>query len=43
MTRVFDEKKQQDLVFQIEQMFYDEAPWIPLWRQVSLFGGQQAD
>lgn len=38
LTSTFDEKKQQELVFQIEQMFYDEAAWIPLWRQVSLFG-----
>jgi len=38
LTSTFDEKKQQELVFQIEQMFYDEAPWIPLWRQVSVFG-----
>lgn len=38
LTSTFDEKEQQKLVFQIEKLFYDEAPWIPLWRQVSVFG-----
>lgn len=34
----FDEKKQQQLVWQITKIFADEAPWIFLWRQASVFG-----
>ncbi len=34
----FDEKKQQQLVWQITDMFADEAPWVFLWRQASVFG-----
>jgi peptide/nickel transport system substrate-binding protein len=34
----FDEKKQQQLVWQITKIFADEAPWVFLWRQASVFG-----
>jgi len=34
----FDEKRQQQLVWQITRLFAEEAPWIFLWNQVALFG-----
>lgn len=34
----FDDKKQQQLVWQISDIFADEAPWVFLWRQSSVFG-----
>ncbi len=38
LTGTFDVTKQRDLVRQISKMFVEEAPWIFLWRQASVFG-----
>ena len=33
-----DEQRLQELVWQIQEIFIEEAPWIFLWKQVALFG-----
>ena len=38
LKSTFDEKKQQEIVYKVSRMFVDEAPWLFLWNQVSLFG-----
>lgn len=38
MRTTFDVRRQRELVHQISRIFVDEAPWLFLWKQTSLFG-----
>jgi peptide/nickel transport system substrate-binding protein len=38
LTGTFDVNRQRELVHQISRLFVDEAPWIFLWKQASVFG-----
>ena len=38
MRTTFDVARQRALVHQISRIFVDEAPWLFLWKQTSLFG-----
>lgn len=38
LRTTFDLRRQRELVHQVSRIFVDEAPWIFLWKQTSLFG-----
>ena len=38
LVGTFDVPKQRELVHRISRMFVEEAPWIFLWKQASVFG-----
>ena len=38
MLGTTDEQRLQELVWEIQDIFVEEAPWIFLWKQVALFG-----
>jgi len=38
LRTTFDLNRQREIVHQVSRIFVDEAPWIFLWKQTSLFG-----
>ena len=38
LEKTFDSKKQQALVYKLSHLWVEEAPWIPLWDMVIVFG-----